>query len=227
MRVLIVEDNPDILATLYGFLEPKGYTLDSARNGYGGLALISENEYDAIVLDVMLPGISGIELCQKVRHEFQLNTPVLMLTARDSLADKALGFESGADDYLVKPFSVAELDMRLRAMMRRAKGAHGVDRALRFGTLVFDPELQEVTRDGSRIVLTRIGYVMLRTLMLAAPRIVTRETLEHAVWGEDRPESDALRTHIHFLRQGIDKPFEHPLLVTIPSVGYRLVLSDA
>jgi DNA-binding response OmpR family regulator len=227
MRVLIVEDNPDILATLYGFLEPKGYTVDSARNGYGGLALISENEYDAIVLDVMLPGINGIELCQKVRCEFQLNTPVLMLTARDSLADKALGFESGADDYLVKPFSVAELDMRLRAMMRRAMGAHGVDRALRFGALVFDPELQEVTRDGIKIVLTRIGYVMLRTLMLAAPRIVTRETLEHAVWGEDRPESDALRTHIHFLRQGIDKPFERPMLVTIPGVGYRLVLPDA
>ncbi|WP_312184391.1 response regulator transcription factor [Massilia timonae] len=227
MRVLIVEDNPDILATLYGFLEPKGYTLDSARNGYGGLALISENEYDAIVLDVMLPGISGIELCRKVRYEFQLNTPVLMLTARDSLADKALGFESGADDYLVKPFSVAELDMRLRAMMRRAIGAHGLDRALRFGTLVFDPELQEVTRDGIKIVLTRIGYVILRTLMLAAPRIVTRESLEHAVWGDDRPESDALRTHIHFLRQGIDKPFERPMLVTIPGVGYRLVFSDA
>ncbi len=227
MRVLIVEDNPDILATLYGFLEPKGYTLDSARNGYGGLALISENEYDAIVLDVMLPGISGIELCHKLRREFRSNTPVLMLTARDSLADKATGFESGADDYLVKPFSVAELDMRLRAMMRRATGNHGTERALRFGDLVFDPELQEVSRAGVKIVLTRIGYVVLRTLMLTAPRIVTRETLEHAVWGEDRPESDSLRTHIHFLRQAIDKPFARPMVVTVPSVGYRLVLPDA
>jgi DNA-binding response OmpR family regulator len=227
MRVLIVEDNSEILATLYGFLEPKGYTLDSARNGYGGLALISENEYDAIVLDVMLPGISGIEVCQKLRYEFKLSTPILMLTARDSLADKASGFESGADDYLIKPFSVAELDMRLRAMIRRATGAHGIDRALRFGALSFDPELHEVSRDGVRIALTRIGYVMLRALMVAAPRVVTRETLEHVVWGENRPESDSLRTHIHFLRQAIDKPFEFPMLVTVPAVGYRLVLPDA
>ena len=227
MRILIVEDNPDILANLYGFLEPKGYTLDSARNGYGGLALASENTYDVIVLDVMLPGLSGLELCQKLRSELMSTTPVLMLTARDALHDKVAGFDSGADDYLVKPFSLVELDVRLKALARRAGGQHAISRELRFGPLVFDPDQQEAARDGVKVALTKTGYVLLRCLMAAAPRIVPREALEQAVWGEDRPESDALRTHIHALRQAIDKPFAFPMVHTIAGVGYKLALPDA
>ncbi|MGF6274994.1 DNA-binding response OmpR family regulator [Massilia sp. UYP11] len=227
MRILIVEDNSDILANLYGFFEPKGYTLDSARNGYGGLALASENTYDVIVLDVMLPGLSGLELCQKLRSELLSTTPVLMLTARDALHDKVAGFDSGADDYLVKPFSLVELDVRLKALARRAGGQHALSRELRFGPLVFDPDQQEAARDGVRVVLTRTGYVLLRCLMAAAPRIVPREALEQAVWGDDRPESDALRTHIHALRQAIDKPFAFPMVHTIAGVGYKLALPDA
>ncbi|OIJ40891.1 MULTISPECIES: response regulator transcription factor [Massilia] len=227
MRILIIEDNPDILANLYGYLEPRGYVVDSARNGYGGLALISENAYDAVVLDLMLPGLSGLELCQKMRAEFRLDTPVLMLTARDSLEDKAAGFNSGADDYLVKPFSLAELDMRLRALARRAAGRHVPDRTLRFGELVFDPDLQSAHREGRRVALTRTGYILLQVLMEAAPRIVPRAVLEHAVWGEDRPDSDALRTHIHALRQSLDKPFSAPMVLTVTGVGFRLVLPDA
>ena len=227
MRILIVEDNPDILANLYGFLEPKGYTVDSARNGYGGLALASENSYDVIILDVMLPGLNGLELCQKLRADLQSATPVLMLTARDSLQDKVSGFDSGADDYLVKPFSLVELDVRLKALARRAGGQHAVSRALRFGELVFDPDQQEATRGGVKVTLTKTGYILLRSLMAAAPRIVPRETLEQAVWGEDRPESDALRTHIHALRQAVDKPFAFPMIYTIAGVGYKLALPDA
>ncbi|MDY0962273.1 response regulator transcription factor [Massilia sp. CFBP9026] len=227
MRILIVEDNPDILANLYGFLEPKGYTLDSARNGYGGLALASENTYDVIILDVMLPGLNGLELCQKLRSELMSTTPVLMLTARDALHDKVAGFDSGADDYLVKPFSLVELDVRLKALARRAGGQHAISRELRFGPLVFDPDQQEAARDGVRVALTKTGYVLLRCLMAAAPRIVPREALEQAVWGEDRPESDALRTHIHALRQAIDKPFAFPMVHTIAGVGYKLALPDA
>ena len=227
MRILIVEDNPDILANLYGFLEPKGYAVDSARNGYGGLALASENNYDVIVLDVMLPGLSGLELCQKLRTELSSATPVLMLTARDSLQDKVLGFDSGADDYLVKPFSLVELDVRLKALARRAGGQHAFSRVLRFGPLVFDPDQQQASRDGVRIVLTKTGYVLLRSLMAAAPRIVSREALEQAVWGEDRPESDALRTHIHALRQAVDNPFACPMVHTSAGVGYKLAMPDA
>jgi len=227
MRILIVEDNPDILANLYGFLEPKGYTLDSARNGYGGLALASENTYDVIILDVMLPGLNGLELCQKLRSELLSTTPVLMLTARDALHDKVAGFDSGADDYLVKPFSLVELDVRLKALARRGGGQHAISRELRFGPLVFDPDQQEAARDGVKVALTKTGYVLLRCLMAAAPRIVPREALEQAVWGEDRPESDALRTHIHALRQAIDKPFAFPMVHTIAGVGYKLALPDA
>ena len=227
MRILVVEDNPDILANLYGFLEPKGHTVDSARNGYAGLALLSEQAYDVIMLDVMLPGLSGVELCHKLRTEFRLATPILMLTARDSLADKAAGFDAGADDYLVKPFSLAELDMRLRALVRRAEGRHGGSSELRFGPLGFDPELQQAARDGVPVTLTRTGYTLLRVLMSAAPRIVPRAVLEQALWGEDRPESDALRTHIHALRQALDKPFDGAMLHTVAGVGYRLAMPQA
>lgn len=226
MRILIIEDHPDILANLYGFLEPRGHVLDSATNGYSGLGLASENEYDVIVLDVMLPGLNGLEFCQRLRTELNRDTPVLMLTARDSLDDKVAGFESGADDYLVKPFSLVELEVRLKALVRRAEGRNAASPILQFGDLTFDPGTLETVRAGQRIVLTKTGYTLLRILMQSAPKIVSRETMEHAVWGEDRPDSDALRTHIHALRQAIDKPFDTPLLHTIAGVGYRLALPD-
>jgi DNA-binding response OmpR family regulator len=226
MRILIVEDHPDILANLYGFLEPKGHQLDSARNGYGGLALASEHDYDVIVLDIMLPGLNGLELCQKLRTELGKTTPVMMLTARDSLPDKVAGFDSGADDYLVKPFSLVELEVRLKALVRRSSAAHAVKATMRFGELSFDPDMQEATRAGVPVQLTRTGYTLLRCLLAGAPRIVTRETLEQAVWGDDRPDSDALRTHIHALRQAIDKPFAAPMLQTVAGVGYKLVQPD-
>jgi DNA-binding response OmpR family regulator len=227
MRILIVEDHPDILANLYGFLEPKGHQLDSARNGYGGLALASENDYDVIVLDIMLPGLNGLELCQKLRTELGKSIPVLMLTARDSLPDKVAGFDSGADDYLVKPFSLVELEVRLKALVRRSAAAHATRSTMRFGELSFDPDTLEAARAGVPVQLTRTGYTLLRCLLAAAPRIVSRETLEQAVWGEDRPDSDALRTHIHALRQAIDKPFATPMLQTVAGVGYKLVQSDS
>ncbi|WP_020655960.1 response regulator transcription factor [Massilia niastensis] len=227
MRILIIEDHPDILANLYGFFEPKGHVLDSARNGYGGLALASENDYDVIILDVMLPGLNGLELCQKLRTELGKTTPVLMLTARDSLPDKVAGFDSGADDYLVKPFSLVELEVRLKALVRRSAGGHSVKAAMRFGELSYDPDTQKASRAGVPVVLTKTGYVLLRALISAAPRIVTREALEQAVWGDHRPDSDALRTHIHALRQAIDKPFAFPMLQTVAGVGYKLVQADA
>lgn len=227
MRILLVEDHPDILANLYGFFEPKGHVLDAARNGYAALALASENAYDVIVLDIGLPGLNGLELCQKLRSELALATPVLMLTARDSLSDKVAGFDSGADDYLVKPFSLVELDVRLNALVRRAQGRNAASSKLRFGELVFDPDIQQASRDNQPVILTRTGYILLHALLKAAPRIVSRDTLEQAVWGDDRPDSDALRTHIHALRQAIDKPFASPMLLTVPGAGYRLALPDA
>lgn len=226
MRILIVEDNPDIVANLYGYFEPKGYVLDSAGNGYAGMALAAQHTYDVIVLDISLPGLDGIEICHRLRTELKNPTPVLMLTARDTLLDKEAGFSSGADDYLVKPYALAELDMRLKALARRARGDLRDLAQLRVGDLVFNTDTFEATRAGIPLVLTKTGYTILKCLMRGAPHIVTRETIENAIWRDDRPDSDALRTHLHALRQAIDKPFPLPMLRTVPGVGYKLVASD-
>jgi DNA-binding response OmpR family regulator len=223
MRLLIIEDNPDIVANLYAFLEPRGYVLDSAPNGYAGLGLATQHKYDAVVLDVMLPGLNGVELCQKLRNELHVPTPVIMLTARDTLSDKAAGFDAGADDYLVKPFSLLELEMRLKALVRRARGAGQGATVLRVGDLAFDTSTYTATRAGKPLALTRTGYVLLRCLMRESPRLVSRDTLEHEVWGDDRPDSDALRTHLHALRQALDKPFPFAMLRTVPGIGYKLL----
>ncbi len=226
MRVLIVEDNPDIVANLYGFLEPKGYVLDCAANGYAGLALAAQNSYDAVILDISLPGLNGLEVCARLRGELNRKIPVLMLTARDTLQDKVAGFDSGADDYLVKPFALVELDIRLKALVRRAQGTHGSATTLRVGTLSFDTATYAIERDGQSLTLTKTAYKILACLMREAPRVVSREMLEHAVWGEDRPDSDALRTHIHALRQALDKPFAFPMLRTVSGIGFKLVGAD-
>jgi DNA-binding response OmpR family regulator len=227
MRILIIEDNPDILANLYAFLEPKGHVLDSAANGYAGLALAAQHDYDVMVLDVMLPGMTGLELCHKVRTELRKPTPVLMLTARDTVQDKVAGFESGADDYLVKPFSLVELEVRLHALLRRARGLTTGAAVLSVGELRFDTEKFEVHRAATPLVLTKTGYVILKCLMSQAPKLVTRDMLEQEVWGDDRPDSDALRTHIHALRQVLDKPFDFAMLRTVSGIGYKLLPSDA
>jgi DNA-binding response OmpR family regulator len=220
MKLLIVEDNPDIVSNLYEFLEPRGFVLDHARTGNEGLQRAREGHFDAIVLDVMLPGMEGTTLCRQLRQRLRQATPVLMLTARDSLDDKLLGFASGADDYLVKPFSMAELEARIVALVRRSRGA--LESVLSAGDLSFDTATYEVRRGGQRIILTPTGYKLLACLLQAAPRVVTREELEHAVWGEDPPDSDALRTHLHALRQAVDKPFDYPVIKNIPGVGYRV-----
>jgi DNA-binding response OmpR family regulator len=225
MKLLIVEDNPDIVANLYEFLEPRGFVLDHARTGHEGLQRARNGRFDAIVLDVMLPGMEGTALCQRLRQQLRQATPVLMLTARDSLDDKLLGFASGADDYLVKPFLMAELEARIHALVRRSQGR--LEHApLVAGDLSFDPARYEVHRGGKRLALTPTGYKLLACLLRAAPRVVTRQELEHAVWGEDPPDSDALRTHLHALRQAVDKPFDQPMIKTIPGVGYRVAAAE-
>ena len=157
MRILIIEDNPDILANLFGFLEPRGHTLDCATNGFAGLSFAAEGTYDAIVLDVMLPGLNGVDLCRRLRTEMNNATPVLMLTARDTLEDKVNGFTSGADDYLVKPFSLVELEVRLQALVRRAKGLSETS-TLVVGDLRFDCKSFHATRAGRPLNLTKTRY---------------------------------------------------------------------
>jgi DNA-binding response OmpR family regulator len=223
MRILIIEDTPAIVANLYEFFEPKGHVLDSAANAYGGLALAAQNDYDVVVLDVSLPGMNGLEFCTALRAELRNPVPVLMLTARDTLADKVAGFDAGADDYLVKPFSLVELEARLGALVRRAVRPLAAGEVLRVGDLSFDTSSYVVKRAGVALTLTPTGYTLLRCLMKESPRVLRRSELEHAVWGDHPPDSDALRTHIHALRQAIDKPFPVPLLHTAPGLGYKLV----
>ncbi|HEU4851435.1 MAG TPA: response regulator transcription factor [Telluria sp.] len=223
MRILIIEDNPAIVANLYEFLEPKGHVLDSASSAYAGLALAAEHAYDVVVLDVSLPGMTGLDFCAKLRSELKNPVPVMMLTARDTLDDKVAGFAAGADDYLVKPFSLVELEVRLGALVRRAGRPLASAEVLRVGDLTFDTATYEVARAGVPLSLTPTGYTLLRCLMGESPRMVRRSALEHAVWGDSPPDSDALRTHIHALRQAIDKPFATAMLHTAPGLGYKLV----
>ncbi|MNJ88027.1 Transcriptional regulatory protein TcrA [compost metagenome] len=225
MYALIIEDNPDIVANLYGFLEPLGYTLDVALSGPAGVARATSSHYDVIVLDLELPGLDGVEVCRKLRKEQRLATPILMLTARDTVKDKLVGFEVGADDYLVKPFSLVELEARLKALVRRARN-ETVEHILEFGELRLDLSRGEAMRAGHKLALTPTGYKLLEALLRKAPALITREEILREIWGDDPPDSDALRTHIHALRQAMDRPFATPMLRTLPGSGYRLINHD-
>jgi DNA-binding response OmpR family regulator len=225
MNLLIVEDNPDIVANLFAYFEPLGHILDIARNGDAGLQSASRNTYDAIILDLTMPGMDGLELCRRLREQYRVATPVLMLTARDTEQDKLTGFQAGADDYLVKPYSLRELDARLKALLRRARNEL-VQYVLRLDDLELDTGTGQATRAGKPLALTPTAYKILLALLRHAPKLLSREALEREVWGDHPPESDALRTHIHALRQALDKPFERPMLLTRPGAGYRLAGRD-
>ena len=225
MRVLIIEDNPDIAANLGDYLEDHGHTVDFAGDGVTGLHLAVVNDFDAIVLDLALPGMDGLEVCRKLRSEADKDTPVLMLTARDRLEDKLAGFETGADDYLVKPFELQEVAVRLKVLAGR--GRRRSSRELKVGGLAFNQDTLNVTREGKEIYLNPIGLKLLHCLMEASPNVVSRAELETEVWGEEMPDSDSLRVHIHSLRSAIDKPFASNMIQTRHGIGYRLVAPDA
>ncbi len=226
--LLLVEDNEDILAMLYAFFEPLGYELDCARNGRAGLEQAIAGRFDCLVLDVMLPGMDGITLCRTLREKHDYRTPIIMLTARDTVPDRVLGLESGADDYLIKPFALKELEARIRALIRargrgmRGAGSGGGSGELRYADVVLDVAGHRVTRQGRELRVSPTGFRILCELMRVAPALLPREELEQALWGDDPPGGSALRTHIHELRQVLDKPFAVPLLRTVSHVGYRL-----
>ena len=225
MRVLIIEDNPDIAANLGDYLEDHGHTVDFAGDGVTGLHLAVVNDFDAIVLDLALPGMDGLDVCRKLRSEAGKDTPVLMLTARDRLEDKLAGFETGADDYLVKPFELQEVAARLNVLAGR--GRRKKRRELNVGDLSYNLDTLNVRRGDQDIYLNPIGLKLLHCLMDASPNVVSRAELEMEVWGEEMPDSDSLRVHIHSLRSAIDKPFGSNMIQTRHGIGYRLVEPDA
>ena len=225
MRVLIIEDNPDIAANLGDYLEDHGHTVDFAGDGITGLHLAVVNEFDSIVLDLALPGMDGLDVCRKLRSEAGKDTPVLMLTARDRLEDKLAGFETGADDYLVKPFELQEVEARLKVLAGRGRRRNS--RELKVGDLKFNLDTLNVCRADEDIYLNPIGLKLLHCLMESSPNVVSRAELEMEVWGEEMPDSDSLRVHIHSLRSAIDKPFGSNMIQTRHGIGYRLVEPDA
>lgn len=219
MRILIVEDEPKTGAYLKKGLEESGFSVDLAKDGGEGLTLAQEERYDVIVLDVMLPVLDGWGVLKRLRDTH--TTPVLFLTARDDVQDRVHGLELGADDYLVKPFEVRELEARLRALIRRDRRQVSTE-VLTVGDMTLDTATLRLTRDGQELTVSPIGLKLLAILMRESPRVVSRRDIEREIWGDTLPDSDTLRSHLYNLRRVIDKPFARPLLHTIHSAGYRL-----
>ncbi len=224
--VLVVEDNADLAANIADFLESHGHQVDVALDGVSGLHLAVAQPHDVIVLDLMLPGIDGLTLCRRLRRDAQSATPVLMLTARATLDDKIAGFGEGADDYLVKPFELRELELRLAALVRRSKAGEHLSR-LQVADLVFDLGTLTVQRAGRTLTLPMLPLRVLELLMKRSPNVVWRREIEQAAWGDSPPDSDSLRVHMHTLRAAIDPPDLPPLLHTVRGVGYQLKAPDA
>ena len=224
--VLLVEDNRGIAETVGDYLEQQGYGLDFASDGMTGLHLSLENSYDVIILDLTLPGIDGLEICRRLRTEAKKSTPVLMLTARDSLDDRVSGLDTGADDYLIKHFDVDELEARVRALIRRERRQVRAE-VLVVGDLSLDTATLRLTRGEQELEVSPIGMKLLNILMRESPRVGSRVDSEREIWGDTLPDSDTLRSHLYNLRKIIDKPFPRPLLHTIHSAGYRMADLDA
>ena len=220
LHILVVEDNAMLAQNLADGLERHGHSADFAADGLLGLRLALDHHYDLVVLDLGLPGLDGLDVCRRLRAQSPRRIPVLMLTARDTLGDKLTGFDSGADDYLVKPFAMEELLARCQVLARR----HTLhqEHQLRIGSLHIDRQGRSAARASQALELTPAGYQILLALAEAHPRVLTRSELTHALWRDEPPDSDALRAHIYQLRQKLDKPFAKPMLVTVHGVGFRL-----
>lgn len=221
MRILIIEDDATIAANLYDFLEARGHSIDAAADGVTGLHLAVSQTFDAIVLDLGLPGMDGLTLARKLREEAHVETPILMLTARDTLDDKLEGFARGADDYLVKPFSLKEVEARLTAMHRRSSG-RVTPRLLEAGTLTLDPKTMAVRFSGAEVKLPPKCLRILELLMQEPGRVVSRDEIERLVWGEAQETSDTLRSHLHTLRRALTAAGGHDPVETLHGIGYRL-----
>ena len=220
LRVLIVEDQPDVAANIWDFLERRGYVVDHAADGASGLSRALAGEADVVVLDLGLPRLDGLDLCRRLRQAGR-GVPVLMLTARDTLDDKLRGFAEGADDYMVKPFALKELEARIQAVHRR--GRPPASQSLTVGNLAYDPASMLASRGGTSIALTRTQSCLLEALLRAHPAVVSHQALMRAVWGEGEADVASLHSHIYELRALVDRPFGTPMIQTVHGLGYRLV----
>ncbi|WP_439503668.1 response regulator transcription factor [Methylophaga sp.] len=218
ISVLLIEDDLDLAQTVMDYLQLEAISCDHASNGAAGLNLLQQNYYDVLLLDLNLPRIDGLTVCERLRSEGS-DIPVLMLTARDQLIDKQAGFAAGTDDYLVKPFELKELVMRIQALSRRRSGQ---TQLLRYGDLQMNLQQRQLSRADINLHLSPIGWRILELLLRESPNVVSRQRLEIAIWGEEIPDSDSLKVHLHHLRKTIDGGFDTALLQTIPGIGIAI-----
>ena len=220
LEILLIEDNAALAGNVIDYLESLGHRLHYAADGESGLREALVGTFDVILLDLALPRRDGLALCAELRKRADRRLPVLMLTARDTLDDKLAGFASGADDYLVKPFSLAELAASLAALGQRRH--LGEPHLIAIGPLTIDRKLRSAERSGQALRLSPLLWDILLSLAEAAPAPVTRSELTRRLWGEEPPASDVLRAHVHLLRQIVDKPFAEPLIETVHGIGFRI-----
>jgi DNA-binding response OmpR family regulator len=222
VRVLIAEDDWHIASNLHTFLELRGFEVDVVYSGHAALHRCSVERFDVVLLDIGLPGLDGLSFLQRLRGELRIGTPVLVISARSELADKLAGFEHGADDYLTKPFALAEVEARIRALLNRSGPGAVVDPVRRFGDLEFDTREGQAHVAGQSVRLTPKAAQLLGLLMRQPGRLVRRQTIEEELWPGTPPQADALRSQIHWLRKALA---EHGFdgLETVHGVGLRLV----
>lgn len=222
MRILVIEDDIDILNNISEYLQLNGYLVDSASDGLQAMNLVDQyrQHYDLLLIDLNLPRLDGLQLIKNIKKIIS-TLPIIVITARDQLDDKLNGFAMGIDDYLIKPFALAELNARIQAVWNRCYNLGGQS-LLQVEDLILNRERHELSRAGQVLKLSPIALILLEILMLGSPNVVVRQKLEQQLWQDSPPDSDSLRTHIHHIRQVIDKPFAKPLLHTVHSVGYRL-----
>ena len=224
IRLLIVEDHASLAKNLAEFFDSDAYALDFADDGLTALHLLATQDYDVIVLDVMLPGVSGFDLCYRLRNELHKSTPVLMMTAKDQLHDKEEGFDSGADDYLVKPFNLRELQLRIEALYRRQYGFSQTQK-LNVADLVFDLSTMQVSNQHASQVLTLSGIPakILQTLMRAYPALLDYDDLVAHVWGDREVDMNTVRTQVYSLRRLLQETWGYTCIKTFHGQGYRLL----
>ncbi len=224
LNILIVEDHPGLVANFYDFFESRGHRIDAAANGVLALNLLSQHTYDVVVIDWMMPRLNGIGLVSKMRSGLGLETPVIMVTAKSTLDDKIVGFQSGVDDYLVKPFEMAELELRCLALSYRKPRRQ---RVLTVDDLRLDLDTFECVRGERPVSLFPVTRTLLTLLMQESPKVVSRERLIEAVWAGAPPTTDLLRRHIHELRRQLVQGDEPTLLHSVSGVGYVLRRADS
>lgn len=219
LRILLVEDEPALARNIVDYLQLCGHQVDYAADGKQGLQLALQQHFDVILLDLMLPRLDGLSVCRQLRAHSDRHIPLLILTARDTLDDKTQGFHAGADDYLTKPFALAELALRCQALARRTQPD---TYCVEIGPLRLDRRSHQAWRDGELLQLHPLGFQILQLLAEASPAVLSRQQLSEQLWPDEPPDSDALRSHIYLLRQQLDKPFDWPLLHTVHGVGFVL-----